>query len=315
MRTEQDLFAALGTREELAPDPDPVLTGARVAAAGYRRRRAAVAGAAATVAIVVAALAAGPVVLNRGTAGDPPVEIVEPFDLAPFAFTIVAGTIDGFEIRPVLVTVDYQLAYILQPGEPEPVAYLVVNRPGAGFDLAGGIGDELLRWEYTPDGYAEIKGLPETAPDEAVLQQLADGVQFTAPRPVRLPYRLDYLPAGLTLSSVSQETTEPGSFRSSVQFERDDQANPLFSMDAAATTDEIIDPIEERRPATVAGRPVLCTDITNGDPCLVEVGGFAVDIGGNVADEELARIIEGLHPADWEDPSTWYEIDDALPGP
>ena len=68
MRTEQDLLAALGEREKLAPAPDAVLADVPQIAAQHRRRRATATAAAVTLA--VAAVIAIPVLLIQRTPTD-----------------------------------------------------------------------------------------------------------------------------------------------------------------------------------------------------------------------------------------------------
>src|SRR5690606_37529677 len=63
MRTEETLLAALADREQLAPDPEPVLAGARRLAARHRRRRAV--GATAAGALLLVTASSVPVLVDR----------------------------------------------------------------------------------------------------------------------------------------------------------------------------------------------------------------------------------------------------------
>lgn len=330
MRTEQDLRAALATREDLAPGPDPVLDGARRVAVRHRRRRTA--GTVAAVAIVVAAVLAVPAVLaNRPSpepVPQPPAQpptaapAPEPFGPAdprpPFAFTIQPGTVAGFEIHPVAVTADYQIAWIWQPGEAEPVAELAVYAPG----VDSTVSDEVvLRWKYASDAFAEIYGDSDSAPDEQTAQRIADGLELTAPYEPKLPYRLDHLPAGVALVEVTQDTAHPGAFRSIVSLIRRDNSDPLvLDITIADDPTERDDPSWDWQPTTVAGRQAECAELVDGRRCRVELDELTVSIGTNGRDpatgldlEELARLVDGLQPATWQDPTSWYGVGEALP--
>ena len=56
-------------------------------------------------------------------------------------------------------------------------------------------------------------------------------------------------------------------------------------------------------------------DLRDGRRYRIEFDGFTVGIGTASLDpDELARIVTGLHPLpSWQEPSTWYEFDDAIP--
>jgi hypothetical protein len=328
MRTEQDLHTALSRREDLAPDTDAVLAGARVAATGYRRRRAATtAGAAAAAALAVAAVVILPGVIGGGTPADPaappPADplVFEPVDPAaprpPYSLTIYPNTIAGFEINPTNVGLGRQIAEIVRVGEAEPAASLYVYDVGTSADI-GGLSEPSpgpeepppgLRWEYVPGGTAEIVNDYGPALDAETMQLLADGLQFTAPYPIRLPYWLEYLPAGWTPLNVIQATAHPGTFRSLIQLD----PNAVSIAVGMSGIDEY--PDQDWQPTTIAGRPAQCADLGDGRRCVLDIDGLTVSMGFDPPMEaEVARILDGMHPADWDDPTTWYEIDDALPG-
>jgi hypothetical protein len=337
MRTEQDLRAALAAREDLAPDPDSVLAGTAEATVHHRRRRTI--GAVAATAAVVAAVVTVPVVLASGPSAEPEPRLpaappVEPPPLVPydpateprpdFSFTIYPATVAGYRIEPSSVTPDYQIADIRRPGAAEPSAVLVVYDPdsrsvvGGFFEDPNWNGDPETwpstppthRWEYIEGAEAEMTIDFGPALDEPTVQAIADGLRFTAPYPARLPYRLDYLPAGMQPRNLAQFTAQPGAFRSVL-----DLGSDSLLIDITVSEDPIAEnPDWDWQPTTVAGYPAHCANLMDGTRCAVEIGSLSVDIGfGRLGEDELARIVTGLHPATWEDPSTWYTLDQALP--
>lgn len=49
--------------------------------------------------------------------------------------------------------------------------------------------------------------------------------------------------------------------------------------------------------------------------CLVEIDGLdiRIDHDGDDPAAELEKIVAGMTAATWEDPGTWYDVDEALP--
>lgn len=66
------------------------------------------------------------------------------------------------------------------------------------------------------------------------------------------------------------------------------------------------------QPGTLAGRPGQCLELDHGRRCAVTYGDVAVGIETNISVAELEQILAGLLPADPADPSTWYDIDEAV---
>jgi hypothetical protein len=360
MRTEQHLRAVLAAREHLAPEPDPVLAGARRLAA--RRRRHRTAGAAAAAALTVVAGVTVPVAVHQagpGPAGsvlpaaapsDAPASPAPPPDLSqprpPYAFTLLAGAAAGFEIQPVALSAEYQLAEIRWRGDPPARLGLVVYQPGSttrvrgevpGWDVTpdprparvnGAPGwystdgyAGALRWEYTPGGWAVVGSASDPPLGERTLRRLAESVRFGEPYQVRLPYRLDYLPADLRPFHVLLDTYRPGAFRSVARLESVDEDAPRVVDITIAEDPEANGPDRhlqrswDWRSTTIAGRPAQCADLVDGRRCRIEFDGLTVSIGsGGLAGDELVRIVAGLRFASWSDPATWYDLDTALPG-
>src|SRR5690606_16780775 len=100
MRTEEDLRAALASRERLAPAPEAVVVGIRRRAA--RRRRVQTIGVLATATLAVAAVAMVPALVLRPDPAPAPGSPIDRHaaDRPDFSFTVAAGQIAGLELRP-----------------------------------------------------------------------------------------------------------------------------------------------------------------------------------------------------------------------
>ncbi|HEY8452222.1 MAG TPA: hypothetical protein VIL54_08445 [Natronosporangium sp.] len=272
----------------------------------------------------------------------PPVPAVPPADLVaqrpPYSFTVAAGTVDGVEFEPVTVTPEVQ-AFLVRardlPVEVEPIVQLIVHQPGhavvvageaPGWDVTlspvptevGGAAawystdgqSSVLRWEYGEDAWAVLGAAAPLS--EADLQRLARAVRFTEPYPAKVPYRLGYLPPDLRTLAVSQNVARPGHRSSSWQFMSVDEER---GMDI---TIEDVPMITDRgwnwRVTTIAGYPARYADLIDGRRCEVDLGGLTISIGcGGLTPEELDRLVAGIEPATWDDPTTWYGVDVALP--
>jgi hypothetical protein len=338
MRTEEDLRAMFAAREDLAPDQHLVLEGTRQAVVRRRRRRTIVAAAAAAVvAVALPATARGlwggdsqlPDGGMQAGASSSAAARVPSGPRPPFTFTVRPGSAAGWETRPVSVNQDVQGAAIRGAGGAK--ASLFVYRPGAearvwpgGWDAADNPvratvngapawystrdKESAIRWQHAPGGWAVISSTSSPAIPRETLIALAEAVQFTTPHPARVPYRLGYLPTGYELSHFSQ-----GESRRVVQFSYD--RGRLGSMDITVEGGSAGSRPDWRADRTMAGRPADCTDLVDGRRCVVDFGAFTVDVGsGSMRVSEMERVVAGMTFADWDDPATWHDLDDAMPG-
>jgi hypothetical protein len=343
MRTEEDLRAALTAREDLAPDPTQVLSAVR-----RRGRRATGVTIAATATIAVAASVVVAVPLTAawrtpaGPEGTGPAATVSTSADAsppappsgrrpPFAFTLQPVTVAGFTIEPMAVNTDVQIAtaqpasgsaqpatlYVYDPGgQRDPaskqdgqLSKVVVN--GAPAWVSSGATASTLSWEYAPDAWAVITSDPGPVLSQQTLVALAQGVRYTAARQVKMPYRLGFLPAGFVPFNVVQRAGAV----SVVQLETPDgdQTMDITVHDGprAAGPER---PAGWQPTGTIAGRPAVCTVLVDGRRCAVDLGEFTVDVGGGALETAtVERIVAGMSFATWRDPSTWYDLDRALP--
>jgi hypothetical protein len=195
-----------------------------------RRRRGAItaSGAAAAVAAIAAAVTVPNLVhpaSSQEVAGGPPkaVEATAPGSLQvpadPFTFTFRGYDVGRFQVKaPLVASTAYQIAPVVADSDNGLSAYLVVYRPGAfnpkglpntrELTIAGRPAllqeltdirfHKLLAWQYLDGAWATLEtysGSPED-PSPADLQQVALGLAPADPTPVRLPFRMRYVPAG-----------------------------------------------------------------------------------------------------------------------
>ena len=185
-----------------------------------------------------------------------------------------------------------------------------------------------LTWQYAPDAYAGLETNAGPLPRQTLVQ-IAEAVRFVDPYPARVPYRLDYLPAGLRPYLVIQPTNYysyvgfVGGGRPTIDPRQDptdddgDGAVPARTPDITVTDDPpdlneywFTEPTGTWEPITIAGRPALCSL----SRCNIDYGEYLVSIGRGFTRSEMELIVAGLHLADPADPATWFAIDEAIPG-
>lgn len=71
--------------------------------------------------------------------------------------------------------------------------------------------DVILRWQYGPESWAnlEIFQLTSSQSFTSLVYQIADSVTFGHDEPISMPFRINQLPAGLTIDSGEVNTGEP----------------------------------------------------------------------------------------------------------
>ena len=345
MFTEDDLRAALATRERFTPDAAAVLTGVTVV--GHRLRRRRLAGASAAVVCAVAAAVAAPILLVSPQHTAPP---TVPSPTAPvessvdthaadrpdFFVTVQPRVVAGYEIRSTLVGPDAQVATFVSDGSTEIVAEVSLHRPSARVDVGGfpgvhGVADigavanarvhgepalyidsdeaRGVVWEYAPDSVAQLFSRSTRPLSGDVLVELAEGLVFIEPYPFPVPFRLDYLPANL----IPLEA-RGGIGSAEVQF-----YGEFLLLNVAVARAEL--PGSDSASSnwfatTVGGRAARCVDEPDGRQCEVEFGADLVAIGAHgsgLAFDDLDRIVGGMRLADPYDPATWFPIDEAIP--
>ena len=265
----------------------------------------------------------------------------------PYSFTIRSGPVAGFDIVPNSVSPDAQIAQIRPVGVGQPLATLFVYRPGTNVRIGGDASGwdvitalevnadvngapawytttaeaSSLRWEYAPDGFAVIgsnQGRGAIAKEPLVM--LAEAVRFVAPYPAKVPYRLDFFPKDLTEFHIGQNTGPTDFSRSDVLALSSDE-DPrsmditIFEGQPRANSLWFGYPDWDWKPGTIAGRAARCADLVDGRRCEIDFGEFTLSMGvTDLTPDELDRLVAGMRFATVGDPTTWYDIDVAIPG-
>jgi hypothetical protein len=192
-----------------------------------------------------------------------------------------------------------------------PASGHVVN--GSGVD-----GDAIapsVAWEYAPGSWAVVTGTAAQFQSQAVELAIAGTVHPTSGEPVRLPFRLDHAPSGLSATHVGTRIDSPPV-----------SASVGFGSPTAVTVDAMYVPGQpvdtaladgERR--TIAGHPAAMMTLSgagsnDGHRLVIVWNDWIVDVSGvgSVTTEELITTAEGLTLADKDDPATWFPATDAL---
>lgn len=181
----------------------------------------------------------------------------------------------------------------------------------------GGAAEPTIAWEYAPRAWAVVRGTFGEPPPSAegtipaTLRQIAEALVLAEPTPARIPFKLDYLPAGLhPVTAGVYDTDSPAG---GVSFDRDgdphDWRDPFrYRWLPLAITVTAAIPQHWKPDTTLAGLPAM----RNGNQVIVAREGDWLTIGaGDLAapltTAELERIFAGMTFADRDDPDTWFD--------
>jgi hypothetical protein len=231
---------------------------------------------------------------------------------------IVAGDFgDGMSIDPYAVFVFAKGTYdptADKTGEPvtvngKPGFY----RAGMQCQCSSAVGTPGVVWEYAPDSWALVQYprpanepgfVPPTDIRETVLS-IANAVRTDRSHPIRVPFRLGYLPARMRPTGplgANVNTVVPGSKGTMIDYMGTGGAVEIVGGQLIANDMPI-------------GEPVVRNGVISGEPeVVVNLGGYGVKVSGSgVATNELKKIgrsITGV--ADLLDTTTWFDAEDAL---
>jgi hypothetical protein len=313
----------------------------RIAARGrktIKRRRWSMV--AAAVAVTLAAGSLFPFVRDEHRATRP----ARPAPAAPaFATRLHGFTLGDFQVgASIIVTPGYEVAPILRAGVPAPsrlAGSVELYRPGvfdprvfrtgtpvtigsaAGFlhvdvtTVRYGNGQKLaeirqpaVAWPYADDAWAVVRSSVDGPPDGLtadVLRGLASHLELGAPAPVRLPFRVGYVPPGLTMAAAG---------RISLGFVRDTTLGRLGEVTLAPSPSFTgltgpadlggVTIVEERRAAGVPRGAPTCDRYG----CYRGLPGTDLYLGvtGKFPAAQLRKILDGLTTANPDDQATWY---------
>lgn len=341
MYTEEDLRATLSALEHEAPDAVGIL--AALARARRRRTvRRRVVGVVA-VAVVAAVVAGGSVLVGNladpsgvDTAAPPADPTLEglryPFavdESAGFRVLYGASRFAGAATATIgdpATRSDVEYPYLLEvigadgwaPPEGQAGEPVQVNgRTGFyredflyQYDTENTNGVPGVVWEYTPGAWAVLRYRP-TEPEAVpladvreTLLRIAEAVRFDQTAPVRMPFQVGHLPAGL----------HPGA-----DFPADFNAGPS-NVNASVSLVGNTGSLNIRMVEILDGMPApgeMDVDETPDGITFVRMnlGQFVLDLSSETFSvDEMKKIAESISPAaDLHDPNTWFDADKALP--
>jgi hypothetical protein len=318
MYTEEDLRATLGALEREAPDEGSVLAGLARARRRrtVRRRTAGVIAAAMATAVVVAGAIVVPQLVGQTdqvVAANPHFERWRyPFAVDLPGYQVYYRSAASAQISSADRAYQYELHIFTKdqydPATGEPVAV----RGKHGFyraDMYGKASMPGVAWEYAPDSWAELVNVSGMAPADAreAVLRMADAVRFDRTTPLRVPFRVGYLPAGLQAVAPARgpDVNLVGTGATVHMAGKAGSLTISAGHFMAALSPEPV----------VTGEPISVISQT-GDPVVAIVFGQlkAVLTGTGFSADELMRIARSITPAaDVTDATTWFDADKAIP--
>jgi hypothetical protein len=179
-----------------------------------------------------------------------------------------------------------------------------------------------LAWEYAPEAWAVLDSNADRA-DLPTMQQLeatAAALSGAAARPVTVPFRLSYVPAGYDVFAVGDHMTgsldavggpsvtqysglffaKSGLPKTGLQGPYDNMMPGAFEIMISANTPDT--------PGTPGCDSGPCTRLADGGKVIVEVAGNA----GSLSQGETMKVLNGIRLTDVHDTGTWVDIRTAV---
>jgi len=348
MYTEEDLRATFGALEHKAPDTAGVL--ARLARAKAQRTVGRRVVGVVAVAAVAAVVAGGSMLVgdlaSTSSGGNTAASAVDPGHLNPLRYPFAIDESSGLHVsygdsrfagaaNASIGTTPSDVSYLLEVCEAgrwtppadhggEPVQVNGMNGfYRADFLYEYGIpnakGVPGVVWEYAPGAWAVLRYRPtepEAVPPADVretLLRIAAAVRFDRTTPVRLPFKVGYLPAGLhpaedfpaDMASVP-DIAVPGNTETATS-----AALPLVG-DAGSLSIQLA---RLGKDHSIAPGDMEVSETSEGSYVVANVGPFGLLLSGKgFSAEELKKVARSITPAaDLLDTSTWFDAEQALP--
>ncbi|WP_433366576.1 hypothetical protein ACQPZX_37985 [Actinoplanes sp. CA-142083] len=187
---------------------------------------------------------------------------------------------------------------------------------------SGGPWLRTLAWEYAPNAWAVLDSSADRAdlPSMRQLEATAAALTGSAARPVTVPFRLSYVPAGYDVFAVGDHMTgsldavggpsateysgvffaKSGLAKSGLLGPYDNMMWGAFQIMISANTPDA--------PGTPGCDSGLCTRLDDGGKVTVEVASNA----GSLSKAETMKVLNGIRLADVTDAGTWVDIRTAL---
>lgn len=178
------------------------------------------------------------------------------------------------------------------------------------YNEEGTTGVPGVTWEYAPDSWAVLRYQPTEPTDvppadvRESLLRIAAAVRFDRTTPVRLPFQVGYLPAGLRPAEDF-----PADFSAGMDKE-------IAMVTLVGGADELnIRLVKIGDPASALGVVNVYEMNENHKFVTVNLGQFGLLLSGQgFSADEVKKVAESITPAtDLEDPHTWFDADKALP--
>jgi hypothetical protein len=341
----------------------------RAAVRRRRRRRGIMAsgGAAALAAIAVGVAVAVPHLAQPAASpqvvGAPPkaVQAAAPGPLQvpddPFTFTFTGYDVGRFQVKaPLVASTAYQIAPVYEDSDNGLSAYLVIYRPGA-FNPDGlrnarrlTVGGrpallqeltdirfhKVLAWQYLDGAWATLETYSSKVddPSPADLEKIALGLAPADPAPVKLPFKMSYVPAGfkpVVLGSHAMAgmdgvaAAEGGDFGGAI-FAKPaprptgltkpwpQSAGPglrgsfeIFVVPNANSNQQLKS--GQRPPASPRCSATLCNAWTPDGKVNIQIA----TEGGALSKSEMIKVLNGITLASVDNDTTWFDVATAIP--
>jgi len=231
------------------------------------------------------------------------------------AFT---GNIPAYEVGrlsisgTVLVTPTYQSASVTVGSDV--TGSVVVYRAGA-FDasqvrsgtevsIGGHIGyhtpgrtESTLAWEYAGDAWAVVSVRGAAMPSRQELEAVAAGLRSVPPQPMRVPFKLRYVPPGYALAATGVPAMRAG--QAFVRLHRKGSTFAVTMYPVALSSAKTISTTPSCVPAGSCYRAT-------------EDRKWVAELTGNLPPAESAKVLERLVLADPVYRDTWYDAAEAV---
>jgi hypothetical protein len=142
------------------------------------------------------------------------------------------------------------------------------------------------------------------------LRLVAENFALTPDRPVKLPFKVGYVPSGYRVILASDSSVYMVPAAKAIDRMRQPDHGPGKSSENEPVWNFGIS--LGQRPATVERKAKAGCDI---EGCYYTVDGtdLQLSVGGSVPKAEITKTLDSITVADPADPATWYLVNDALP--
>lgn len=184
----------------------------------------------------------------------------------------------------------------------------------------------MLAWPYADDAWATLETVSGAQQDiVTALPSIAEGLAGEVEAPARTPMALSYLPTGYHLVEVGVHgqtgpqtdtaASDPGTV-AELRFARATPSGAALALDEV-DADELqiaLVSTESSNLLVSAGSTPTCTGTS---VCRLAVSGSGYQLeasGGQLRTEELGRILVNAKVSSVDDPATWTEVTEGIPG-